>query len=166
MKQRTSTARLSAASLAAKPGVERLCERCSRPLPAASVVCLDCGKSTVIGVADVEGLSGRAEDETELGDPRAIIITIQPNGKEPYQERTTLPVTAGRSRSASLVVDDPLVSRLHARLESVHGALIVTDQGSSNGTYLNATRIRKSVVTVGDELEIGNSVLELVGIEQ
>lgn len=166
MKKQTSLARISPLRLLAKHRVERLCEHCSRPIPLESVICLDCGKSTVTGVADVEGLSVEADDKGGISHPRAIIIAIQSAGKETHQERMTLPVTAGRSRAASLVMDDPLISRSHARLEGARGALIITDLGSSNGTYLNAARTRKSVVVAGDELEIGNSVISVVGIEQ
>jgi len=145
--------------------VGRSCEYCSRPVPLGSVVCLDCGKSAVTGVADIEGLFGKTEDRPEIGHPRAIDITIHSLNRELFQARLTLPVTVGRSRAAVLVVDDPLISRAHARLDGVRGSLIVTDLESSNGTYLNSARIGNSVVVIGDEFEIGNTVIEVIGIE-
>src|SRR3954451_16851354 len=43
--------------------------------------------------------------------------------------------------SADIVIDDPGVSRRHARVLANGGGVIVEDLGSSNGTYVNAERI-------------------------
>ena len=54
-------------------------------------------------------------------------------------------VTIGRSRSqAELVLPHPNVSRAHARLTRIGDQVRVEDLGSSNGTYVGATRVPKS----------------------
>ena len=66
--------------------------------------------------------------------------------------------------SADLVLDDPGVSRRHARVLTDAGALVVEDLGSSNGTYVNGQRISGPVeVASGDELQLGDTVLGLEG---
>jgi len=66
--------------------------------------------------------------------------------------------------SADLVLDDPGVSRRHARVLTDAGALVVEDLGSSNGTYVNGQRITGPVeVASGDELQLGGTVLGFEG---
>ena len=62
--------------------------------------------------------------------------------------------------SADLVLDDPGVSRRHARVLPDHGGVLVEDLGSSNGTYVNGQRISGPVALgAGDELQVGATVV-------
>ncbi|MFL5906017.1 MAG: FHA domain-containing protein [Solirubrobacterales bacterium] len=66
--------------------------------------------------------------------------------------------------SADLVIDDPGVSRRHARVLNDAGVVVVEDLGSSNGTYVNGERIAEPVeVAAGDELQLGGTVLGVEG---
>jgi hypothetical protein len=66
--------------------------------------------------------------------------------------------------TADLVLDDPGVSRRHARVLPDSGGVLVEDLGSSNGTYVNGRRISGPVeLAAGDELQVGATV---VGIRQ
>lgn len=67
-----------------------------------------------------------------------------------------LPATIGRdSGAAAVVLDDGNVSRRHARLEIVDNDLVLTDLGSSNGTYVNGAQVKRQVLVPGDQLRIG-----------
>jgi FHA domain len=64
--------------------------------------------------------------------------------------------------SADLVLDDPGVSRRHARVLANRGGIVVEDLGSSNGTYVNGCRISGPVeLGAGDELQLGGTVVGL-----
>jgi hypothetical protein len=66
--------------------------------------------------------------------------------------------------SADLVIDDPGVSRRHARVLANNGGVIVEDLGSSNGTYVNGERIARPVeLGPGDEVQVGATVLGVEG---
>ena len=70
----------------------------------------------------------------------------------------------GRAPTAEVrLLDDPLVSRVHARLERVAGAWTVVDDGlSRNGTFVNGRRVEGRVVLHDrDELRFGATVLRL-----
>jgi sulfite reductase alpha subunit-like flavoprotein/cytochrome b involved in lipid metabolism len=68
----------------------------------------------------------------------------------------SLPATLGRdSGAAAVVLDDPDVSRRHARLEIVDNDLVLTDLGSTNGTYVNDARVTRQVLEPGDRMRIG-----------
>jgi hypothetical protein len=66
--------------------------------------------------------------------------------------------------SADLVIEDPGVSRRHARVLPDGGGVIVEDLGSSNGTYVNGERISGPVeLGAGDEVQVGATVLGVEG---
>jgi pSer/pThr/pTyr-binding forkhead associated (FHA) protein len=66
----------------------------------------------------------------------------------------------GRDDTADLVLADPQVSRLHARVTPTGEGAVVEDLGSTNGTFVNGNEIHAPTpVAVGDQLLIGTSVL-------
>ena len=64
--------------------------------------------------------------------------------------------TIGRAVRSDFVVDAPLVSRFHCRLTvSADGALEVEDLASTNGTFVNDTRVERIPLQAGDRLRVG-----------
>lgn len=76
-----------------------------------------------------------------------------------------IPVTPGllfgRDPEAGVIIDDPTVSRLHARLEIGSDGIWVVDLDSSNGTLVNGVSVSRSPLHAGDLLEIGGLRLRL-----
>ena len=72
------------------------------------------------------------------------------------------PVLLGRADSCTLVIDDDYASNQHARL-SPHGPdWFLEDLGSTNGTYLDRTRVTTPVKVAADTpIRIGKTVIEL-----
>src|SRR4029079_2070909 len=67
-------------------------------------------------------------------------------------------LTLGRSAPSNVLLDSPMVSHLHARLERTSDHLVVSDLASSNGTFVNGRLIREPVELVdGDTLSIAGS---------
>jgi hypothetical protein len=72
-------------------------------------------------------------------------------------------VTLGRAAGCQITLDDNFVSQLHTRIHRRDGNYVVEDLGSTNGTYLNRTKVGAPMVMQrGDRLQVGNIVLELV----
>jgi len=72
----------------------------------------------------------------------------------------------GRGRDCGLVLVDPSVSRVHARIVvRPDGAVLVEDVGSANGLFVNDTRIKVWQLAAGDHVRFGNVdfVVELPG---
>lgn len=67
------------------------------------------------------------------------------------------PWTIGRSKSNTVVVSDPYVSRHHAWISRRDGSFYIEDLGSSNGTLLNGLYIDREPLRSGDELSFGRS---------
>jgi pSer/pThr/pTyr-binding forkhead associated (FHA) protein len=64
----------------------------------------------------------------------------------------------GRAPPCELLLNDRKVSRRHATLLELNGALTVRDHGSLNGTWVNDSRIVDPVaLRTGDRLRIGGS---------
>ena len=70
--------------------------------------------------------------------------------------------TIGRAAGCQVTIDDSYASQLHARVFRRDGKLFVEDIGSTNGTYLNRSKVTgPMVIQRGDQLQIGNTILEL-----
>jgi len=66
----------------------------------------------------------------------------------------------GRSPTSDVVVEDPLVSRRHARLLANDSAVLIEDLRSDNGVFVNEQRIRRSVrLEDGDRILVGHQEL-------
>ena len=71
--------------------------------------------------------------------------------------------TLGRATGADFIVDAALVSRVHCRLTALpDGQLELRDLESTNGTYVNGSRIDSARLTSGDRVQIGR--VELVAL--
>lgn len=95
-------------------------------------------------------------------DDRAHYL-VEVEGEEPGRriQMTEKQLVIGRSKPADIVVADALVSRSHCRVGLVMGELIVTDQGSSNGTFVAGERIDDPrVLAPGERLTVGTHVFE------
>ena len=71
----------------------------------------------------------------------------------------TIPVageTIGRTPENSLVIEDMLVSRRHARLRPVPDGLLIEDLNSVNGTFVNGVRVIRTLLHEGDIVTFGN----------
>ena len=70
-------------------------------------------------------------------------------------------ITIGRHSSNEIVIDNPVVSGLHAHVD-LHGEEItITDLESKNGTYHNGERISKAVLHHNDVITIGKHTIVL-----
>jgi len=64
--------------------------------------------------------------------------------------------TMGRAVRADFILDAPLVSRLHCRFTALpSGELEVDDLGSTNGTFVNGTRVKRARLQTGDRVGVG-----------
>jgi hypothetical protein len=70
-----------------------------------------------------------------------------------------LPVVIGKlSSCADAVIKDPTVSRMHAKVFSIGGEMMLQDLNSKNGTFINGIRLlpnEKRIITADDEISFG-----------
>jgi len=69
------------------------------------------------------------------------------------------PITIGRDKSASIVLDDAECSRIHMAIRYWDDIFVLRDMNSSNGTFLNGKKIEVAQLNPGDVIKIGNTEL-------
>jgi putative nucleotidyltransferase with HDIG domain len=67
-----------------------------------------------------------------------------------------MPYTVGRDRENKLHIRSAAVSRFHAVLFAENGEHFVQDMESTNGTFLNGRRVKRSKIQPGDKVTIAN----------
>jgi len=99
---------------------------------------------------------------------KARKLPTQLTAVEPADQRgrvwpVTGEMTFGRADGCQVAIpDDTFASQIHARLFSTDGQAWVEDLGSTNGTYVNRSKITgATAVKRGDLVQIGNTVMEL-----
>ena len=110
------------------------------------------------GVAAANPRFRAARDVGRLAPMRVELDVVDRDGDH-FQDALT-PAIIGRGADADVVVDDPDVSRHHARLEAENGIVYLSDLDSANGTYLNGRRLRQGIeVRPGDRIDVGTARL-------
>jgi pSer/pThr/pTyr-binding forkhead associated (FHA) protein len=87
--------------------------------------------------------------------PRATIREIRADGTSRTVAFDGRPLTIGRASDNRLVVRDGRASRHHARIDGRRGTLILTDLGSTNGSFVNGRRVESVALGTGDRIRIG-----------
>ena len=68
----------------------------------------------------------------------------------------------GRDSGSDLELADDSVSRNHAVLECVDGDFVLSDLGSTNGTYVNDQRIESRRLCPSDRIRFGNQIFKFL----
>ncbi|MEW6742596.1 MAG: sigma 54-interacting transcriptional regulator [Planctomycetota bacterium] len=93
--------------------------------------------------------------------PYLHLVIVEPDGRE-----RTYPlvrkVLVGRGPDAELRLETEGISRHHCTLEPRPGGAILIDLGSTNGSFVNGTRIEEAQLRAGDTIVLGRQVLKIV----
>lgn len=88
---------------------------------------------------------------------------IVESGGERREIKVAGPVTLGRSPSATIAIDDKVLSREHTQVYLQGGKLWVKDLESKNGTYLNGQLLKQAeLLRNGDRIKVGPAVLTVL----
>jgi ABC-type multidrug transport system ATPase subunit/pSer/pThr/pTyr-binding forkhead associated (FHA) protein len=138
------------ASLEYRAGVYHLIDRGSR-------------NGTFVNGQRVDEIDLKDDDLIRLGEMGSTAVTLTYRGGQAPQAASLDQfdlaahdaLSIGRAAECDLVLDSPLVSRHHARLERSGPAHLLIDLGSTNGTYVNSRRIDRVELHAGDVVQIG-----------
>jgi len=67
--------------------------------------------------------------------------------------------TVGRAAPADIVLQDPALSRLHARLRREGESVRIVDLGSRNGSWLGGRRVEEAVARAGGTFVLGSTTV-------
>lgn len=109
----------------------------------------------VPGAIEIETVDTATPQRTRL----ALRVVAGPNTEQVFCVDDGMQV--GRNAACDLVLSDPSVSRKHATLHFRDDRLVVCDEGSSNGTFVNGKRIKERALRVGDVVGFGKTQLRV-----
>src|SRR6185436_15183294 len=95
-------------------------------------------------------------------------FVIRPKDFEPsIVKLDKMKLTIGRSSRNDICISDPFASRLHAEIRRENEQVMLVDNGSANGTFVNGQRVTGSLrLNVGDIVRIGETEIEYTSGEQ
>lgn len=118
-------------------------------------------------------MDDQTQDRTVLEDPHASLtpsvataampcLTVISGGT--IGKVCTLPIgqatVIGRGTDANLRLEDPRISRQHAKITiDSKGTAVLEDLGSSNGTFLNGSPIQRQELKEGNQLQLGSGAI-------
>ena len=115
--------------------------------------------------AGAPAASGPALDQTAvfvrpgIDGPRATIREIRPDHSSRSIAFDGRPLTIGRAPDNGIVLRDGRASRHHARIDARRGSLVLSDLGSTNGSFVNDRRVESIALGEGDRIRVGTTTL-------
>src|SRR4051812_22952759 len=91
--------------------------------------------------------------------PVASIREIRPDRSSRSIRFDGRPMTIGRAPDNTVVVRDGRASRHHARIDARRGTLVLSDLGSTNGSWVNDRRVESMALGEGDRIRVGATTL-------
>jgi DNA-binding NtrC family response regulator len=76
------------------------------------------------------------------------------------------PISFGSSPACDLVLTDKTVSRKHLMALRENGDIMLRDQGSTNGTFIQGSRFKEITVGFGAEVRLGRTVIKFLPEEE
>ena len=136
---------------------ERICPACGNRIEGDSVVCERCGQRLDDRTEPIDPLEYGADEPVEspafCTSPRLTLIKGPQKGQAFRLEG--FPATIGRDPACDIFLNNRTVSRQHAIIESMGDRIIVRDNHSLNGTWVDGKVVEEAELKEGTLLQIG-----------
>lgn len=95
------------------------------------------------------------------GRPALRVVVLAPNGSTSAVRVDGAAVDIGRARTNGVAVDDRRMSSRHLRVRRRRdtGLLVITDEGSSNGTWVNGEAVSGEVIVADAVIRAGDTLI-------
>jgi adenylate cyclase len=80
---------------------------------------------------------------------------VSTSGDQTVDVKPGVTLVVGRAVNSDIPIYDPTISRQHAQVSASNGGVQIKDLGSSNGTFLNGSKITEAVATPNDVVMFG-----------
>lgn len=115
------------------------------------------GKTELLKMEDVP-------DVVSLRKCQLVVVDGPTRGKKISLNKDVTKV--GKRENNDLIIVDKTVSRNHLEIEYTSDSFMLRDLGSTNGTFLNGSRVKEAYLSPGDLIKVGNSTLEFVAFDE
>jgi len=133
------------------------CPACKAVIDAEARTCPHCDYNLAeqTQVFDPLELSGSAVDlaSSAQGTPQLTLVKGSSKGSVFYLE--SFPITVGRDPICDIFLNDRTVSRQHAIIEQIGSKIVVRDNHSLNGTWVDNKVVEQTELQDGSLLQIG-----------
>lgn len=178
--------RFDESQLGGKPRVTAKCKKCGGPIeigaaeagPAALPSAGDAGGPVPARERDTTARVRRLRSDENFGEETITGQRVAEVLDLPQDKKYSLAVLQGKASGqifqiqkvktvlgradCDIILDDPESSRQHATLEILGSRVVVTDLGSTNGTFVQGERIENAELENHNEFRIGEHVLMLI----
>jgi hypothetical protein len=135
----------------------KICPVCGSPVAEGVHECDRCGFKLIGSTEAIDmpgaGDSGSIAPRYGCGKPR-LTLTKGPLKGEEF-DLDSFPVVIGREPSCDIFLNNMTVSREHAIIERDGATIIVRDNGSLNGTWVDGKIVEEAELVEGTLLQIG-----------
>src|SRR5215831_3450777 len=107
-------------------------------------------------------MKDRSKQRTEYSRTPPLLLLVSTDGLEPEQYLIKDSAVIGRDENAGVRVDNALVSRRHAEVFFDNGTWWLKDLESTNGTYVEGSRISRLALTDITTFNLGRNGPEVV----
>lgn len=102
----------------------------------------------------------RRNNELCIGENPISPILEPLNNEASFHEGNGIVFTVGRASDNDLVINDVFINKHHCRIEMKGSRCCIIDLGSTNGTFVNGTRVKDgALVNRWDTIQIGHTIL-------
>lgn len=145
------------------------CKSCGSPVEPGKKFCGECGQPVVVEPPSTEAPPPTPDDiHTQLAyepAPPEEVWVLSRSDQEPVVLGDSTLI--GRGTDCDYMLDDTQASRSHALIEKGEEGFTLTDQDSSNGTFVDDERIYGPVLlSVGDTILIGQTTFTFEQLEE
>ncbi|MCB0378462.1 MAG: FHA domain-containing protein [Bdellovibrionales bacterium] len=70
--------------------------------------------------------------------------------------------TIGRSQRANIRIDSTSISKIHAMILVTEDKVIISDQRSSNGVYVNGVKVQNKIIKPGDKFALSDIIFDVI----
>jgi len=139
------------------PSMEGICPFCgTKKDPSTGACACTVGGQPATAPAPVPGVPP-AVPAAPVAGPRLVGLS-GPYAGQSFSLSASGATSIGREPGRDIQLPmDTTISRKHARVENEGGTFVVYDEGSSNGTVVNGTRVTSQTLAPGDVVQFGSS---------
>lgn len=104
----------------------------------------------------------QSRDAGARGQPTELVVHSPEGRSRVVSLNSAGDIVLGRGRNTTVALGDSYASERHARIYRDRGEWLVADLGSTNGTFLNQSRVtRPTRLSPGDQVGIGQTTVEV-----